>query len=238
MASSTIELQRTINRSSQFVRLEPLVFAANTANDPAFSNADWVMQTILAPPFAWRWNRTVLGLPSEPAFTTTPGVTDYKISAPNFGWLERGACYDPTNGYFAFEMPVKLLQGQETLPNQPNRISAQYDDGEGNITFRLFPAPDSEYNVVLDYQNAASLFTEANQTWSPIPDYLSYVYNSGFDAKTYEYLADPRQGTALQIFYQQLAEASEGLNESQKNLWLEEKLNSVRQSMGVQSGKR
>jgi len=89
MASSTIQLQRTIQRSQQYARLEPLLFAANTYNDPAFSNADWVMQTILAPPFAWRWNRTVEGTPSVPAFTTVVGQSDYKVSLPNFGWLEK-----------------------------------------------------------------------------------------------------------------------------------------------------
>ena len=70
MATSTIQLARTIARSSQYARLEPLLFAANTYNDPAFSNADWVKQTILAPPFAWRWNRTSQGTPSAPAFAT------------------------------------------------------------------------------------------------------------------------------------------------------------------------
>jgi hypothetical protein len=237
MASSTIQLQRTIARSSQYARLEPLTFAQNTYNDPAFSNADWVMQTILAPPFAWRWNRTSGGQPSTPTFVTTTGATDYKISLPTFGWLEKATAYDPNNGYSAYELQVELLKAQDTLANQPTRISTQYDDTEGNITFRLFPAPDRVYNIVIEYQNAAQLFTSITQTWEPIPDYLSFVYNVGFDYRTFEYLNDPRSQTSGQLFYQSLAQMSEGLSESEKNLWLSDKLNTIRQTQAVQSGR-
>ena len=237
MASSTIQLQRTINRSSQYARLEPLLFASNTANDPAFSNADWVMQTILAPPFAWRWNRTSEGTPSNPAFQTTIGVTDYQVSLPTFGWLEKATLYDPTSGYAALELQVELNKAIETAPLQPQRIATQLDDGEGNITFRLFGSPDQVYNVCLEFQNAAQLFTSPTQTWSPIPDYLSYIYNEGMDYRTFEYLADPRMQTSGQLFFQSLASASEGLTESQKNLWLSDRLNSIRQQGLVQSGR-
>lgn len=236
--ASTIQLQRTINRSSQFIRLAPLTFASNTANDPAFSNADWVMQTILAPPFAWRWNRNATATPTSPTFKTISGVTDYKVSLPDFGWVEKAVGYDVADGYRAFELQVGLISGGESLQNEPARIAAQYDDGEGNITFRLFPPPDDkDYNIVVEWQESAPLFTAPTQTWAPIPDYLSYVYNSGSDAKNYEYANDPRYGSAMQLFYTQLASVAEGLDASQKNLWLTDRLNSMRQTMTVQSGK-
>ena len=237
MASSTIQLQRTINRSSQFARLEPLLFASNTNNDPAFSNADWVKQTILAPPFGWRWNRTIEGTPSAPAFATTVGESDYSLSLPNFGWLEMAVLYDLQSGYVATELQVELLKGEDTLPNVPQRIAAQMDDGAGTITFRIFPAPDQVYNVVLLYQNAATLFTNVTNTWTPIPDYMSYIVNDGFDYRTFTYLADPRAQTSGQNFYQSLAAMAEGLTESQRNLWLQDRLNSIRQQNMIQSGR-
>ena len=237
MASSTIQLQRTINRSSQFARLEPLLFASNTNNDPAFSNADWVKQTILAPPFAWRWNRTIQGVPSAPAFATTVGVSDYTVSLPTFGWLEKAVLYDPQSGYVATELQVELLKGEDTLANVPQRIAAQLDDLEGNITFRIFPSPDQIYNVVLLFQNAATLFTDVTNTWTPIPDYMSYVYNQGVDYKTFEYLGDPRAQTSGQLFFQSLAQMAEGLTESQKNLWAADRLNSIRQQNMLQTGR-
>jgi hypothetical protein len=237
MATSTIQLSRTIARSSQFARLEPLTFASNTNNDPAFSNADWVKQTILAPPGAWRWNRTIEGSPSTPAFVTTIGNSDYTIALSNFGWLEKAVLYDPNSGYNPTELQVELLKGEDTLPNVPQRIAAQMDDGNGNITFRIFPAPDQVYNVCLVYQNAATLFTSTSQTWAPIPDYMSYIYNEGMDYKTFEYLGDPRAQTSGQLFFQSLAQMMEGLTESQKNLWLQDRLNSIRQQNIIQSGR-
>ena len=235
--ASTIQLQRTINRSSQFIRLAPLTFTSNTANDPAFSNADWVMQTILAPPFAWRWNRNSTATPTFPTFVTIAGVTDYAISLSNFGWIEKAVGYDVANGGRAFELQVGLVSGGESLQNEPARIAAQYDDGSGNITFRLFPPPDKVYNIVVEYQKCATQFSVATQTWAPIPDWMSYIYNSGFDAKSYEYVNDPRFGSAMQLFYTQLASVAEGLDSTQKNLWLADRLNSMRQTMAVQSGK-
>lgn len=205
-------------------------------NDPAFSNADWVMQTILAPPFAWRWNR-VQDSPTVPTFKTTPGITDYSVNIPNFGWLEKGVAYDPSDAYASYELQVGLNAPQETLSNQPCRVSAQADDDAGNVTFRIFPAPDIPYNVALIYQKAAPQFTSLTQTWSPIPDYLSYIFNQGFDAKSYEYFSDPRFSSSMQLFYTQLASVMEGLDSSQKNLWLHDRLASLRQSNMVAQGK-
>ena len=234
--ASTIQLQRTINLAQQFVRLSPLTFASNTANDPAFSNADWVKQFILAPPFAWRWNRSS-GTPTAPDFVTVIGKSDYTVNIPNFGWLEKGVAYDPNNGLNPIELQVGLNLAMDTLPNQPTRISAQSDDGNGNITFRIFPNPDAVYNVVVIRQNAASQFASPTQTWAPIPDYLSYLYNEGFIAKAFEYLGDPRFQTAAQLFFSDLAANAEGLEQSQKNLWLQDRLNSMRQTAAAQAGR-
>jgi hypothetical protein len=234
--ASTIELQRTINRSQQMIRLAPLIFAENTANDPAFSNADWVMQTILAPPFAWRWNRTSAS-PQVPTFTTTTGVTDYEVSLPNFGWIEKATCYDLSNGVSAQELQVGLIYAADTLPNQPTRIAAVLDNGSGTITFRVFPAPDRPYSIVVESQNAAQLFTSTTQTWAPIPDYMSVVFNTGFDYRAMEYMNDPRSQETGQLFYSQLANFAEGLTDSQKNLWLQDRINSMRETAKAQQGR-
>jgi len=206
------------------------------SNDPAFSNADWVMQTILAPPFAWRWNR-VTASPTAPTFVTNPGVSDYSVALPNFGWLEKAAAYDPNNGYFCFELQSELLKSIDTLQNQPTRISTQLDDGSGNITFRVFPAPDKIYNIVVEYQKSAPQFTSLSQTWAPVPDYMSNVYNSGFDAKSYEYVNDPRYPSALQMFFTSLSGVSQGLEAAEKNIWLGDRLASIRQTMAAQQGR-
>ena len=236
--ASTIQLQRTINLAQQFQRLAPLTFAANTAGDPAFSNADWVKQTILSPSLGgWRWNR-VSATPQVPTFTTTIGVSDYKVAISNFGWIEKAVAYDIADSFAAYELQVELIKGVDTLPNQVARIAAQLDDDSGNITFRMFPAPDKAYAVVVEYQKSATLFTAVTDTWTPIPDYLSYLVNEGFQAKGFEYLNDPRFQTSMQLFMTNLASEAEGLSLSEKNIWLSDRLNTMRQTAAVQSGKR
>ena len=235
--ASTIQLERTIQRSQQFIRLSPLTFTENTNNDPAFSNADWVKQEILAPPNTYRWNRTGAS-PQVPTFSTIVGVTDYKVSLPTFGFIEKATAYNANNPQEAYELQNGLIYAAETLPNQPARIAAVFDDDQGNITFRLFPAPDKVYAVVVEYQNAATLFTSTTNTWTPIPDYLSYIWNTGFDYKAYEYMSDPRQAAAGQLFYTQIAAVAEGLDSTQRNIWLQDKINSVRELAAVQQGRR
>ena len=235
--ASTIQLQRTINLAQQYIRLAPLTFTANTDNDPAFSNADWVMQTILSPSLGgWRWNRTGATI-TVPTFSTVVGQIDYPVDLPDFGWIEKAVGYDPENGNKAFELQVELIKGGESVPNQPARIAAQYDDGAGEITFRLFPPPDAVYAIVVEYQRSAPQFAGIDQTWAPIPDYLSYIYNEGFQAKALEYSNDPRFMSSMQIFLTDLAQEAEGLSASQKNIWAADKLNSLRQTMMVQGGK-
>jgi hypothetical protein len=186
---------------------------------------------------AWPWNR-VTASPTVPTFSTTIGVTDYKVNLPSLGWIEKGTGYDPNNGNCAFELLNELVIAGETLPNQPTRIAKLLEDGSGNITFRLFPPPDKVYNIVVEYQQSASLFTSLTQTWGPVPDYLKYLYDEGFFAKAAEYSNDPRYMQAMQMFLTDLAANSEGLSETQKNIWLESKLNAIRQTSAVQSGRR
>jgi len=213
-----------------------LTFPTNPNNDPAFYCADWVKQMILSPPFAWRWNRTGDTVVA-PTFVTILGQTDYTVNIPTFGFIEKATAYDPNNANSAYELQVSLNLAIEPLNNQVTRITAQHDDDAGNITFRLFPAPDAIYNICVEYQNSATLFAATTDTWDPIPDYLSYLYTSGMQAKVYEYANDPRYLPTMQLFLSQLAASAENLTLTEKNLWLTDRLNFVRQTSAVQQGK-
>lgn len=219
---STIQLSRTILVTQNYVRNAPLTLASN---EPAFSNADWVRQFLLAPPFAWPWNRKTVSV------DCVVGQQDYSVALSDYGWLEKGVVVDPDTT--AYEIEVKTVLGDETLPNQPTHVSPQIDDGAGNITFRLLPPPDKEYTLRLVYQKSAPNFTETTDTWAPVPDVLSYLFNQGFLAKAYEYLDDPRFGGSMQLFLRQALAANEGLSDADKNLFLGERLVSERESQNV-----
>jgi hypothetical protein len=136
------------------------------------------------------------------------------------------------------ELEISTNLAQESNPNLPTKISAQFEDGAGNITFRLSPAPDDLYVLTVMTQSAAGNFTAATQTFSPVPDYLMFMVNTGFQAKTYEYLADPRFIPTLQLFLQQVVAANTGLSETAKNIFLSDRLMTQREELGVQQGRR
>lgn len=217
----TNTLLRTITVAQNFTRNAPLTFPGT--NDPAFLIGDWVRQFILGPPFAWRWNRAVTST------TIAPGTQDYQLNIPAFGWLEHASVYDSatTNSY---QLEIRLDIAKESTQNQPRMVSAQFDDDNGNITFRVFPVPEKAYVLDLSYQIASPRFANINDTWAPIPDFLSYLYNQGLLAKTYEYLGDPRFGIAMPLFVRQVIAANAGLDDTQLNIFLGERMNTARES--------
>lgn len=224
--ASTVKLSRSVKLAEQFVRYAPQTFVND--GDPAFSNADWVRQFILGPPFAWRWNRNTV------QFICTTGKQDYTQNLPDFGWIEKTTITQPNieggGGGVIFELETALDLAQESQTNQPNKVSAQQDDGNGNILFRLSPPPDQDYTVTVTYQKAAPIFSSLNATWAPIPDYLSFLYNQGLLAKTYEYLGDERFGLTMQLFLRQVIAANDGLDETEINIFLSDRLMSQRQT--------
>ena len=288
--SATNTLARSVTVAQLFLRNMPLAGAGGVATEPAFSIGDWVRQFILAPPFAWRWNRTAT------AFLTVAGVQDYVLtnwaastsvavgtiyidpsgfqqqvttagitgaSAPavwnptlagtttdntatwtnkgtvglttalvNFGWLEKSSWKDGTTR--TQELQVALDLSEDQAQNPPVHIAARLDSGTGNITFRLLPPPDKAYIVTMTYQKAAATFAALTETWSPIPDYFSYLCNQGFAAKAYEYFGDERFPVSMAMFVRQVIAANEGLSESQKNIFLGERLNTQRETQSSQ----
>jgi hypothetical protein len=217
---STISLERTVNYAQRFVRNSPLTFV--NEGDPAFLSADWVRQFILAPPFAWRWNRAYVS-----PITCAIGVPDYKVNLPDFGWIEKAWLNFPIiQGQQAesIELEVEMVVAGDQKVNQPTKITANLDDDNGNITFRMFPPPDTTYTLNIIYQKAAPKFGSLTDMWSPLPDFMSYIYTQGFLAKTYEYFDDAKFPIAMQTFFRQVVAANDGLTETEKNIFLSDRL--------------
>lgn len=224
----TNTLGRSVTLAQVFLKQAPLINVGGAALEPAASIGDWVRQFMLAPPFAWRWNRA----------TTTQAITaaggqDYAKAIADFGWLEKASWNDGSGK--TQELEVLLDLSEETEKNPPRAIAARLD-GSGNITFRVLPPPDKNYTLTLTYQKAAPNFASVSNTWSPIPDYYSYLCNQGFLAKAYEYFGDERFPFAMTTFFKQVIAANEGLSESQKNIFLGERINTARQAQS-ESGK-
>jgi hypothetical protein len=277
-AAITITLAQVIEWSKRFMGNR--ASAIGNGLQPAITNANIILQTILGAPFAWRWNRIMTG------FYTTAGQQDYYLfnwspstqvgqawvtvdaygnsqsvtdtgttgtTTPswntntggtttdgtviwtnlgnlnsntsityNFGWIEGAAVYNPNgaNGSYYWEVSPKIWLSQTSELSRPRNVSAQLDNGSGSITFRLTPVPDQAYPVILTIQEKPGLFTKLGQTWSPIPDEYSRIYNWGFLSLMLLFADDPRFQVANQKFVTQLLGANEGLTETQKNIFL------------------
>ena len=137
-----------------------------------------------------------------------------------------------TNPQLTKELTINESLAQETVLGQPAFISVINDDNNGNITFRLMMPPDQQYILYVIYQKCSLSFGSTTDTWAPIPDYLSYLYNKGFLAKAYEYKGDERFAFARQEFYKMVLSAADGMTDTQRNIFLEPKIITQRESAG------
>jgi hypothetical protein len=222
--AATNTLLRTVNLASAFCQLRPLLNIGGFTNEPGFSIGDWVRQFILAPPFAWRWNRSTV------TTILVQGQQDYQLTLPNFGWIEKASILDTTAiPNVTKELNVVLNLSESSAQELPVQVAARLDDDNGNITFRFMPVPYQSYFATITYQNAAPTFQTINDTWSPIPDYYSYLVNQGFIAKSYEFIDNEKWGSAMQLFVKQVIAANSGLSDTQMNIFLNERINTARE---------
>ena len=273
----TIQLKTTLEWAKRFIANRDATIGNGV--EPAITNANLILQTVLGPPFRWRWNRVITG------FYTQAGVQDYKLinwqpqtavglgwltvdsygnsqqvlvagttgtSTPTwnntpggttsdgvgggaatwinlgnlggstsinfaFGWIEGAVVKDVKNNYQ--EMSPKIWLAQSTPQDRPREISAQIDNGDGNQTFRLQPVPDQVYPVLITIQEKPGLFTKTSQTWSPIPDEYSRIYDWGFLALMFLFADDPRFQVANQKFVTQILGAHSGLTDTERNIF-------------------
>lgn len=166
------------------------------------------------------WNHSLNGTTTDGGvvWTNQGSINAEATGSYTFGWIETSSVQDGNSKWF--EMSSKLCLGLESSTSRPQYIAAQSDDGLGNVTFRLMPTPDAAYPVAITVQEKPPLFTSLNQKWSPIPDEYSRIYNWGFLAQVWLFSDDPRFGMANQKFIASLLAASEGLTQTQINIFL------------------
>src|SRR5271170_5456756 len=77
--SITIQLKATLEWAKRYIANRDATIGNGV--EPAITNANLILQTILGPPFRWRWNRVITG------FYTQAGVQDYKL----INWMPQQA---------------------------------------------------------------------------------------------------------------------------------------------------
>ena len=139
-------------------------------------------------------------------------------STYDFGWIETVSVQD-TQGKW-FEMEQKICLASDSSQSRPKYIAAQADDGSGNIVFRLMSVPDEAYPVALTIQQATPLFTSTYQTWAPIPDSFSNIYDWGFLSLMLLFSDDTRFQWANQKFITAILGRNQGLDQTEINIFL------------------
>ena len=225
--ANTITIQQTLNWLTAFLVQRPTTGVGSNANEPALTSANYIMQTILAPPFRWEWNRVT----TTASITTVAGQSDYPVALSDYGWLEKATLVDATpagNTPPNFELEVYEILAKDGKQNPPRKIAVLLDDNAGNITFRLFPVPDKVYTVDLQYQKAPVFAVGLNTSWAPIPDKMAFLYERGMQAQM-QMMYNQQLGLSnLEIFFRQLVGAAEGLTEMEKAIFLEDSLRPIR----------
>ena len=147
---------------------------------------------------------------------------DYTIAVPSFSHITHSSVLDldstgkPLKWY---QLTVKNSLSLETSSNRIEFISPQSEDSNGNVTFRVFSAPDKKYPVSINVQLAAPSVTSINQTWAPLPDFMQYIYTWGFMALIWQFADDPRATYANNKFTAALLARADGLTDEQKNIF-------------------
>lgn len=231
MSNTTVKITDTINWLKAFVVQRPMQGVASITDEPATTAANLIMQTILGPPFKWSWNRV-----ESSSITCTIGVTDYTVALANWGWLEKATVTDSTGQ--PFEIEIAQVLSKEAKQNRPEQIAPLLDDNNGNITFRVLPAPDFAYPIALTFQKAALLAVAplGTTTWAPIPDRYAYLYERGMMAMMQGMYNAQLYSLNMEIFFRQLVAAAEGLTETERAIFLEDHLRIVRMGQASQIG--
>ena len=237
-ANCTITIAQTLAWVYAFIQGRPTQGVGGFPSEPGLTSANFVMATALSAPFNWEWNR------SEATFNVLVGQSDYPVSVQSFGYLEKAqittgqTAPNPVNR----ELEITRILAQDQQNNPPQKIAIAFDDNNGNITFRLFPTPDTAQTITLTYQRAPVVFPSSTNlstaTWAPIPDKLAFIYEEGMLAMMEGMYNAQLYFNGMEMFYRRLVGCAEGLTDTEKALFLEERMRELRTQEANISGVR
>jgi hypothetical protein len=214
---SLISTQRAINWIRPFVKNQPLDFANQ---EPALGMSNLLLQTLFGAPLKWRHNRKTFNFTTRPA--TPPAVKaecDYSVAIADFGYLETQWIESTAGEVFELASALSLPRATTKSTGRPTTIAAQYDDGQGNITFRLKQMPNAAYTVYGDYQGKAPVLRSIAQTL-PVPDEFGYCFYWGFLTMAGMLVDDVRVDWFEKKFIGRVLSLQDGLDAQDINLFL------------------
>jgi len=197
-------------------------------NEPAMTAANMVQQIMTAPPFKFAWNRNSV------TFSMVAGTQDYVVNVTDFGYMETATFQHPTTQkILTFKTLNSTPLGLTSDTQQPITLAVQLNNVGTSVTFRCLGLPNAAYTAVVTYQKFPTLLPDPTANWI-IPDYLSYIYNRGFLAYLYESRGDARAQAEKASFAAALLAISEGLTDTEVNIFLAQYLANPRAMESLQ----
>lgn len=180
---------------------------------PALGAAQISLNVILGPPFVWRTNRSNTSFP-----ITQGGGTDYQQTLATFGRLETQWLTDPQGRIHQLGGEISLYK--VSTPKLPTKVSVQYDDNQGHLTFRFDSIPDQNYTAFLDYQQKAPLITGAGSPLGTLADENADLFFEGMLTWASLLVNDARFPIFERLFISHLLSRQDGLSEQAKIIFM------------------
>jgi hypothetical protein len=209
--ATTLTVQDAINFCSPFIKQQNL----NVNNwEPGLSMARIISARILAPPFVWRFNRSHVSIA-----ITQAGGTDYSEDLPDFDHVETQWLKEDLTSKI-HELAGDLSLAKNDSVRRPTKFCPQYDDNEGNITFRFNSVPDKDYHAEIDYQRKAPYLASWGALWAPFPDNYMHIPFQGMLCWAGILFNDSRFPIWEKDFIASLLGAQDGLSDQAKAIFI------------------
>jgi hypothetical protein len=210
-------LQTTIDFIQPYCRYTAANIGIN--NGPIIGIANVVKNIILAAPFTWNFNR------ADTTITTVQGTSDYTAALTTLGFVEKASVADGSGNTWQ----LTDILNEESLVHsvvqaRPSALCVYQNTGS-SVVWRLSATPDAVYTIYVTYQSLSTQFTSVSNTWAPIPDAFSDVYNNlclGYYMDAYQ---DPRGQQYIARGAARLLARSTGLQEMDKAIFAQTYMN-------------
>lgn len=208
--ASSLTVTDAINFCSPYIKQQRLMV---NNMQPAVGTAQIILQTVLGPPFRWRQNRANVNFGISAA-----GGTDYLQGVPTMGRIETQWLTD-ANGK-ELELTGAVSLPKVATSKRPTHVAPQYDDNQGNITFRFNGVPNASYTAFFDFQQKPILIDSFARNFGPVSDEFAYIFFKGFLTWAGMLVNDARFPIWERMFLSSLLGAQDGLDEQQRNIFL------------------
>ncbi len=186
-----------------------------------------IKNSILGAPLTWAFNRS-----EDSAQSTTVGNQDYIYAITNLGFLEKVSLTDSNGRIWEIKdvynfHPLSKASAQQ----RPTAVSLISSTPGTNFKIRFMGVPEAIYVINLTYQLFPTQFSALSDAWSPIPDSYSDIYNNLFLGEAFAAVDDARAQIYRQRGVAAFLNKSEGLSDTQKNIFAQQYLQQDREKL-------